>query len=190
MVRNKTIKIFFKYFFGPVLFVGLSFSIYQQIIHQPHLKQSWEQIKASFASVKIVYLLLAVALIFVNWGLESWKWKLLVNTVRPIRFFSAYKAVLSGVSFSVTLPNRVGEYIGRMLYQPEGGRLKTISLAIVGSLAQLLVTLFCGIIGLVVLRVELLSAYPQLVIWYQFILYGLLLIVFFLGVVYFKVSAV
>ena len=190
MVRNKTIKIFFKYFFGPVLFVGLSFSIYQQILHQPHLKQSWEQIKASFASVKIVYLLLAFVLIFVNWGLESWKWKLLVTSVRPIKFFDAYKAVLSGVSFSVTLPNRVGEYIGRMLYQPEGGRLKIISLAIVGGLAQLLVTLFCGIIGLVVLKKELLEAYPQFIIWYQFFLYGLLLVSGFLAIVYFKVSAV
>ena len=190
MVRNKTIKIFLKYFLGPVLFVGLSFSIYQQIIQQPHLKQSWEQIKASFASVKIVYLLLATVLIFVNWGLESWKWKLLVSTVRPIKFFTAYEAVLSGVSFSVSLPNRIGEYIGRMLYQPEGSRLKTISLAIVGSIAQLLVTLVCGITGLVILKNELLQAYPQLVIWYQFLFYGLVFATLFIALVYFRVGAV
>lgn len=190
MVRNKTIKIFLKYFFGPVLFVGLSFSIYQQIIHQPHLKQSWAQIKASFASVKILYLALASVLIFVNWGLEAWKWKLLVSTVRPLRFLQAYKAVLTGVSFTVTLPNRVGEYIGRMLYQPEGSRLKIISLSIVGSIAQLLVTLFFGVIGLVLLKEELLRAYPQAVIWFQFLLYGLVFGALFIALVYFKVSAV
>jgi hypothetical protein len=190
MVRNKTIKIFLKYFLGPLLFVGLSFSIFQQIRNQPHLKQSWEQIRASFASVKILYLFLATALIFVNWGLESWKWKLLVGTVRPIKFFSAYKAVLSGVSFSVSLPNRIGEYIGRMVYQPEGSRLKTISLAVVGSIAQLLVTLFCGLVGLVLLKKELLLAYPQLVIWYQFLLYGLAFAAALIAFAYFKVSAV
>jgi hypothetical protein len=190
MVRNKTIKIFLKYFLGPLLFVGLSFSIYQQIIHQPHLKQSWAQIKASFASVKIVYLLFAVVLIFVNWGLEAQKWKLLVSTVQPIKFLTAYEAVLSGVAFSVSLPNRIGEYIGRMMYQPEGSRLKTISLSIVGSIAQLLVTLFCGIIGLAVLKNELLQAYPQAVIWYQFLLYGLMFATAFIALVYFKVSAV
>jgi len=189
MVRNKTIKIFLKYFLGPLLFVGLSFSIFQQIRNQPHLKQSWDQIKDAFASVKIVYLFVATGLIFVNWGLESWKWKLLVSSVRPISFWSAYKAVLSGVSFSVTLPNRVGEYIGRMLYQPEGGRLKTVSLAIVGSIAQLLVTLFCGIIGLVLLRKDLLNAFPQAVIGYQFLLYGLLFLSLFMALVYFNVSA-
>ena len=190
MVRNKTIKIFLNYFLGPLLFVGLSFSIFQQVRHQPHLTQSWEEIKEGFVSLKVLYLLFAVLLIFINWGIETWKWKLLVQSVRPIRFFKAYKAVLSGVSFSVALPNRVGEYIGRMMYQPEGGRLKTISLAIVGSIGQLLVTILTGILGLIILKKELLAAYPQAVIWYQFILYGLLFVLAITAVFYFNVSTV
>ena len=190
MQLNKTIKIFLNYFLGPLLFVVLSFSIYQQIRHQPHLAQSWKEIKESFFSYKILYLILAMLLIFVNWGIETWKWKLLVGSVRPIKFSKAYKAVLSGVSFSIALPNRVGEYIGRMLYQPEGGRLKTISLAIVGSIAQLLATLLWGIVGLVILRKELLEAYPKFVIWFQFIIYGLIFVLILLSVFYFYVSSV
>ena len=190
MVRNKTIKIFFNYFLGPLLFVGLSFSIYQQIRNQPHLKQSWDEIRASFFSVKIFFLFFATALIGVNWGLEALKWKLLVGTVRPVSFLSAYKAVLSGVSFSVALPNRIGEYLGRIMYQPEGSRLKTISLAIVGSIAQLLVTLYCGLAGLLFLKTDLLQAFPQAVLLFQFLLYGLLFIALLLTFVYFKVSAV
>ncbi len=186
----KTIKIFINYFLGPLLFVGLSFSIFQQIRHQPHLAQSWEEIKESFLSYKILYLAFAALLIFVNWGLEAWKWKLLISTVRPIKFFTAYKAVLSGVSFSVALPNRVGEYIGRMMYQPEGGRLKTISLAIIGSIAQLLVTLLCGTAGLILLKKQLLLAYPQFVIWFQFIFYGLIFLLLLISVFYFKVGKV
>jgi hypothetical protein len=190
MVRNKTIKIFLNYFLGPLLFIGLSFSIFQQIRNQPHLKQSWEEIRASFFSVKILFLFFATALIAVNWGIEALKWKLLVSTVRPVKFLSAYKAVLSGVSFSVALPNRVGEYLGRMVYQPEGSRLKTISLAIVGSIAQLLVTLYCGLTGLVILKSDLLQAFPQAVILFQFLFYGLLFAACLLTLVYFKVSAV
>lgn len=190
MLRNKTIKIFLNWFLGPLLFAGLSFSIYRQIRHQPHLAQSWEEIKTSFFSAKALYLAAAVLLIFVNWGLESRKWQLLVSSVRPINFFTAYKAVLSGVSFSVALPNRIGEYIGRMVYQPEGGRLKTISLAIVGSIAQLLATLAWGIVGLVVLKQEILQAYPQLVIWFQFVLYGLLFVLLCITFFYFNVSTV
>ncbi len=186
----KTIKIFLNYFLGPLLFVVLSFSIFQQIRNQPHLAQSWQEIKESFLSNKILYLALAFILIAVNWGLEAWKWKLLVTTVRPIKFITAYKAVLSGVSFSVALPNRVGEYIGRMMYQPEGGRLKTISLAIVGSIAQLLATLLWGITGLIFLRTELLLAFPQFIVWFQFIFYGLMFTFLVLTLFYFKVKTV
>jgi hypothetical protein len=95
--------------FGSAPFRWIVVSIFQQIRNQPHLKQSWDEISASFLSVKILFLFSASALIVVNWGIEALKWKLLVSTVRPVSFLSAYKAVLSGVSFSVALPNRVGE---------------------------------------------------------------------------------
>lgn len=189
MVRNKTIKIFLNYFFGPALFLGLGFSIYRQITQQPHLEQTWAQIRTNFSSVKIFYLLTAIVLIFINWGLEAWKWKLLVSTVRPLSFWRSYKAVLTGVSFTMALPNRLGEYIGRMLYQPEGSRLKIISLSVVGSIAQLLVTLFLGIAGLIGLKVKLLGAFPNLVIAFQFLLYGLVFIALLAALAYFKISA-
>ena len=48
----------------------------------------------------------------------------------------------SGVSFSVTTPNRSGEYLGRVLYMDEGNRLRVISLTILGSISQLIVTIF------------------------------------------------
>lgn len=190
MLRNKTIKILVNWFLGPVLFAGLAFSIFQQIRHQPHLSQSWAEIKASFISAKAFLLAAAVALIFVNWGLETRKWQLLVRSVWPVTFFAAYKAVLSGVSFSVALPNRIGEYIGRMVYQPEGSRLKIVSLAVVGSIAQLLATLGFGIAGLAFLKSTILQAYPQLTIWFQFVLYGLFFVFACIGYFYFHVSGV
>lgn len=190
MGRNKTIKIFVNYFLGPLLFIGLSASIFRQIRHQPHLAQSWQEIKASFLSAKVLNLAIAVVLILVNWGLESRKWQLLVRSLRPVKFLTAYKAVLSGVSFSVALPNRVGEYLGRMMYQPEGSRLKTISLSIVGGLAQLLATIAWGTLGLIVLKEELLIAYPPFSIWFQFAIYGLLFVLLCTGLFYFNVSVV
>lgn len=118
MQLNKNIKIFINYFLGPLLFIWLSFSIYRQIQHQPHLEASWKHIKESFLSATVVNLLLVVALMFVNWGIEARKWQLLVRLVHPVPFFQAFKAILAGVSFSVTTPNRIGEYVGRMMYMP------------------------------------------------------------------------
>ena len=133
MQMNKNIKIFINYFLGPLLFAWLSYSIYRQIVKQPQLEESWFSIRQSFQSYKINYLIGAILLITVNWGLEAWKWMISVRTFYPIKFMQAYKAVLSGVSFSVTMPNRIGEYLGRIVYLPEGNRLKTISVTLVGS---------------------------------------------------------
>ena len=188
MQVNKSIKIFINYFFGPLLFAWLVFSIYQSIKSQPQIEVSWQQIKHSFQSVQIIYLLIATLLIFVNWGLEAQKWKLSVASIQRISFMQAFKAVLSGVTFSVSMPNRVGEYLGRVLYLPEGLRLKTISVTLVGSFAQLLTTLSAGVVGLIVLKKQLLTSYPDMVIWYQFILYGLLALVIVLILLYFNVA--
>jgi hypothetical protein len=185
---NKNIKIFINYFLGPLLFAWLSYAIYRQIVKQPQLEESWFSIRQSFQSLKILYLIGAVVLIAANWGIEARKWMISVRTFYPIKFIHAFKAVLSGVSFSVTMPNRVGEYLGRMVYLPEGNRLKTISVTLVGSFAQLLVTIVVGTIGLIVLKSSLISQFPQLKIWYQFIVYGLLVIILGMLLVYFNVA--
>ena len=187
---NKNIKIFVNYFLGPLLFAWIAFSIYQQISRQEQLESSWQQIKASFNSYKVIYLVIAVLLIPVNWGLEALKWKISVHHIHPIRYLHAFKAVLSGVSFSITLPNRVGEYAGRIMYMPEGNRLKTISVTVVGSMAQLLITIIAGIIGLIVLKSKLLGSFEGLRIWYQFVLYGLVIAGIITTIIYFNVSLV
>lgn len=188
MLANKNIKIFINYFLGPLLFAWLVFSIYQSIKNQPQLEVSWQQIQRSFQSVKILYLVAALLLMPVNWGLEAQKWKVSVAAIQPVSFIQAFKAVLSGVTFSVTMPNRVGEYLGRVLYLHEGSRLKTISVTLVGSFAQLLTTLWAGVAGLVVLKKQLLTTYPDMTIWYQFILYGLMALVVVLTLLYFNVA--
>lgn len=189
MQLNKNIKIFINYFLGPLLFAWLAYAIYRQIMKQPQLEESWLQIQRSFQSYKIVYLFAAIILIVVNWGLEAWKWMISVQTICPVKFLQAFKAVLSGVSFSVTMPNRVGEYLGRMMYLPEGNRLKAISVTLVGSFAQLLITLVTGTTGLLILKSSLLNHFPGLRIWFQFIVYGLLIIIVVMTLIYFNVSA-
>jgi hypothetical protein len=173
---------------GPLLFAWLSYSIYRQIIKQPQLEESWVRIQQSFRSYKIIYLILSLIFIGVNWGIEAWKWMISVRTFYPVKFLHAFKAVLSGVSFSVTMPNRVGEYLGRIMYLPEGNRLKTISVTLVGSFAQLLVTIIVGTVGLIILKPYLVQQFPGLKIGYQFIVYGFVILVFIMLLVYFNVA--
>jgi len=152
MKLNKNIKIFLNYVLGPLLFAWLSYSVFKQIKNQPNLEGSWLNIKASFTDTRVLNFILVFVLMFVNWSLEALKWKISVQGVQPVSFFRSLKAIFSGVSFSVTTPNRTGEYLGRVLYMDDGNRLKVISLTILGSISQLLVTIFFGLLGLLILR--------------------------------------
>ena len=158
MQFSKNIKIFINYFLGPLLFVWLSVTIYQHINNQPQLEASWLRIKSSFQSVQVLLLVFALLLVPANWGFEAYKWKLSVASIYPVSFKMAFKAILTGVSFSVTTPNRVGEYFGRMMYLPEGNRLKSVSVTFVGSVSQLLVTVVTGTIAFILLQPAILQA--------------------------------
>jgi uncharacterized membrane protein YbhN (UPF0104 family) len=188
MKLNKNIKIFINYFLGPLLFVWLSWSIYREIKQQPDLAKTWKEIQESFKSPLLWNLVAVIALMLVNWSIEAIKWKISVKKIQQVSFFKAFRAVLSGVSFSVSTPNRVGEYLGRVLYMDEGNRLKTISITIVGSVSQLIITLLMGGIGLIMLRSKIETTHLISSIWMEVILYGVIAVLIVLTLFYFRLS--
>lgn len=129
-----------------MLFIILSYSLYKQVIKQPDLPERWSQIKAGWENVLfwITFLLM-----FLNWGIESIKWKLLIFPLQKISFFTSFKAVLSGCSITMLTPNRVGEYGGRVMYIDEGNRIEAVSLTILGSVSQLSITIIMGVLGII-----------------------------------------
>ena len=189
MRLSKNIKIFLNYFLGPLIFAWLGYSLYRQIIRQPNLEQAWHNIVDSFSGTSVLILVGVVLLMFCNWSIEAVKWKMSVQSVQKISFLTAFRAILSGVSFSVTMPNRIGEYFGRVLYMDEGKRLRVISLTILGSTSQIIATFLFGLTGLYMLRNQLLSNH---VInwsgWIDTILYGGTIALTFLTVVYFRLK--
>ena len=188
MKLNKNIKIFFNYFLGPLLFIYLSVSIYRQINRQPDLEHSWEQLKFSFLGTGASSLSFIIILMLGNWGIEAMKWKLAIDKIQPISFIKSLKAIFSGVSFSVTTPNRVGEYFGRVLYMKEGNRLKAISLTIVCSISQLLVTLWMGLIGLLVLKKQIEASQMITSLWLELLITGVAITCVLLTLFYFRLS--
>ncbi len=145
---NKSIKIFLKWFVGPLLATWLFYSLYQQVKHQPDFDTSFALIKSAPFGHDAWKFWLVIILVFVNWGLESRKWQLLMKAIQPMTFFTAFKSVLCGVTLSLNTPNRIGEYGGRILFVKEGNRIKAIPLSIVGSMAQLIITMLMGCLGL------------------------------------------
>jgi MFS family permease len=186
----KYFRFFIHYFLGPLLFIWVSYSIYHQLIKEDRLEKSWLEIQASFASSRILYLVAVILLMVVNWALEAFKWKICIQRVQQVRFLTAFKAVLSGVSFAVSTPNRVGEYLGRVLYMDEGNRLKAISLTITGSLSQLIITLIMGLAGWIVLAPQLETSHLISHFWINGILYGTIFALLILTFFYFRLAGV
>jgi len=91
---------------------------------------------------------MVILFVFVNWGLEARKWQLLMQVLQPMSFITAFKSVLCGVTFSLNTPNRMGEYGGRILFVDEGKRIKSITLSVAGGMAQLIITMLMGCLGL------------------------------------------
>ncbi len=118
---------------------------------------------------------LVIILVFVNWGIEARKWQLLMKTIQPLSFSKAFKSVLCGVTLSLNTPNRIGEYGGRILFVKEGNRIKAISVSIAGGMAQLIITMLMGCLGLTYLLFTMDASGSLMgisVFWLRIFLYG------------------
>lgn len=131
---------------------------------------------------------------FANWSCEALKWRVLIGHIQKISFLTAFRAILSGLSVSLAMntPNGAGEYFGRILYVKQGNRLRAITLTFVGSISQLIVTMFFGTIGLFLLRQNFYNTTSDS-IYLSFhiidsIAYGSIAFTTFLTAVYFELS--
>ncbi len=131
-------------------------------------------------------------LMLFNWGIEALKWKILVKHIETISFFTAFKGILAGVSFAINTPNRVGEYFGRIIYLKEGNRLRAITLTVVGSISQLIVTISFGVFGLIFLRQFLVgttnNSIGLSILWINIIIYGSTGLSIVMLLVYYRLS--
>jgi hypothetical protein len=152
LTLNKNIKIWLNYVIGPVVFCLLAWSIYRQLMRQPNWQSSLTHARDAIAGAGSWKLALAVGLMLVNWGLEARKWQLSIRQIQSLSFIQSWKAVFTGTTLAFFTPNRIGEYMGRILYIHEGKRIQAISLTIVCSMAQLLVTWWAGIAGLLYIQ--------------------------------------
>jgi uncharacterized membrane protein YbhN (UPF0104 family) len=188
MKLHRNSKTFINYFLGPLLFLWLSWSIYNQVRRQQQLSDAWHNIRDELTGPAAWNFALIILLMIVNWAIEALKWKISVKEIQEVSFGKSFRAVLSGVSFAVSTPNRIGEYLGRMLYMNEGNRLRTISITIVGSMSQLIITCVMGILALMLLRSEIVEAALIPTPWYNVILSGAALVLAGLLLFYFRLS--
>ena len=110
-------------------------------------------------------------------------------------FLRAFRAILSGVSFSINTPNRIGEYGGRVLYvQNNRSKLKAIAATMVGSFSQLIVTIIFGLTGLAFYLINFTPVRHQqqggASLWEKILLGGLLIVCGLIILLYFRLQLI
>ncbi|HRY32663.1 MAG TPA: hypothetical protein P5531_06820 [Bacteroidales bacterium] len=103
-------------------------------------------VKERFLDAEGFYPLLVflVALMLLNWGLESLKWRRLIGSLEKLSFTRCLGAVLTGVTISFFSPNRAGEFLGRVFSLRQANRIDASLVTVTGSFAQFIVTLVAG----------------------------------------------
>lgn len=147
MKGPRTIKSWITYGIAPLLLIILSVSVYQALRAQPDLSAAGSYIRNAFFSDSIGWLLAAGVGTVVNWGLEALKWKRLLQHTESVSWTKAYRGVLTGVSFTLFTPNRIGEYLGRIWHLSPTSRGAAVSLSIAGGMAQLFITALMGMVA-------------------------------------------
>ena len=136
--------------------------IYDQVFYQRDLPTIVALFLKDFSGIRFLLLMILVlVLMFLNWGIESEKWRYLMRSIERIPFWKAYQAVLTGITISSFTPNRVGEYFGRVFMLRNGSRIEGILITILGSMSQLMVTILTGSVALLAFIPLFLDHYHQ-----------------------------
>lgn len=153
LIPNKNIKLILNYFGGPLLFCTLFYSIYSQLHEQAGWQQSFRSIWSALW-YRFIPVILVFCLMFINWAIEAFKWKIAMKQ-HAISFRKSLKAVFAGNALAFFTPNRTGEYFGRMLYVAKNDRISSVGLTMICSYAQVIVTLIAGACGVLFIRKDL-----------------------------------
>lgn len=122
--------------------------IYRKLSNNQNIKD-FNEIINHLESWKVWLVMSSILfLMFVNWFLESLKWRFLISKVEKISLYKAVESVFCGLTWAIFTPNRIGEYGGRIFFLSPRKRIQGIVAMSVGSVSQMLITNVFGSLAL------------------------------------------
>lgn len=142
-------KIFSYLLKAAILVLAFAF-IYHQFLNKNQNLHQFQVLIGRISSSQVAFTLsFVVALMGLNWLLESLKWQYLSRRLARISVWEAIEAVFCGLTWAIFTPNRVGEYGGRVMFLPHRKRIHGVFAMAVGSFAQNVITNLTGLIATV-----------------------------------------
>ncbi len=144
---NKKYRNYLVLFAKLCLLAGLVYYIFQRIgSHKTDDLQSAFSVQI-LKPVNVVYLLIAICLIPLNWILETMKYRSLFVPDRIYTLWESFKIILAGVSFALITPLKLGEYAGRLVLTDKKDRGLSLWATFMGNWCQWVSLGVFGIIG-------------------------------------------
>jgi len=130
---------------GIILFIILAMLIAYYLVHDKTVlvKEAFINYEC-LQGLTLIYFLLALFMMPLNWMLEAMKWKLAISDHRKLSFAHSFYSVLIGVSAGIFTPARLGEYVGRMSLLHKDDLAYGGMAALLSSIMQLVVTIIFG----------------------------------------------
>lgn len=159
---RKTYNLVIKVFIVVMTFTFLYNQIFQSKKLQSIIDFFPEILNAKGFALSITVIVL---LLFVNYLLESIKWQFFIGKLERVSLINALKAVLTGVSISMFMPNRVGDYMGRVFILKTANRIKAILATILATMSQLITTILFGSIATLISFPKYMDMNVQMNVW-------------------------
>ena len=173
----KIVIVFFSFYF-----------IYNELVHHNDvgrisLDSLLDTIINNYSLIFIVVLMM-----FINWMLESLKWKFMIRKIEAISFFTSFRAIFSGITVSSFTPNRIGEYGGRVFCLEKSDRIQAVFITILCSMAQLLTTIIFGSFAFFILHEQFLEDQHFIIEISRFSLFVLFVLNILFVLAYFNIA--
>ena len=123
--------------------------MYQKVFANENLIEMYQWFLSAFKEQASWLLVLVLLLMFLNWLLESVKWKFLIKKEEEVSLWLSIKAVFLGITVSIFTPNRIGEFGGRVFCLEKADRIKAVLITVLGNMGQLLTTTIFGTLAFV-----------------------------------------
>ena len=133
------------------LIVSLSFIVIYKFIQEVP-NSHWQLIYNSSQ----LFILLGIGGFFslLNWLLEGYKWKILVDTISQISGIEALSESLKAHAVSIITPNKIGEFGAKASFYKASLRKQILKLTLTGQVYQLTATVLFGALGISVMFSE------------------------------------
>lgn len=103
----------------------------------------------AFSLKGLVCFSICLLLIPVNWGIESFKWKIITEPIEKISFKTATYSVYSGVCLGNLAPGRATEFLAKIIFFKIENRPKITALHFINGMFQLCITYLFGLSALI-----------------------------------------